>query len=111
MTINWTKTINSYTDDNGNGITRENWIGHYHSSEVVIEIVAGADQPCTPQQMLEDPDDYIEVTVRAYRQSDPHFMYLSEGSETRLISSEDIESLANALDSYSGDYTQAFQVI
>ena len=114
MSIEWIKTINTFTDENGNGITKENWVGQYHSLDIVVETCAGEDYPCTPQGMLENPEEYTEITVRAYRQSsyEPHnYLYLSEGSETRLISPEDVESLANTLDSYSGDHTQAFQVI
>ena len=111
MSIQWEKHVNSYTDNNGNGITRSYWIGRYTQNDVIIEVKAGNGYDCVPTETLDEPENYEQVEVRAYRQSDPHFMYLQESSEIRQISLENIPTLANTLEQYSGDYKQAFQVI
>ncbi len=108
--MDWILTEDSYNSTDGIQVIRY-WVKRIQGEHITLEVVAGDLRRSEPNEFLEDPSSYTQVAVRSSSNATGVYLYLSHGSEVAYTSPNNLTSILNALEEYSGTRTEAYTAL
>jgi len=108
--MDWILTEDSYNSTDGIRVIRY-WVKRIQGEHITLEVVAGDLRRSEPNEFLEDPSSYTQVAARASSNATSVYLYLSHGSEVVYTSPNNLTSILNALEEYSGTRTEAYTAL